>query len=45
MDRKKIIRTEDRKADAIGIGYNVNVTTNNSNKPLPTGEVIKVIGK
>ena len=44
MDRKKIIRTEDRKADAIGIGYNVNVTTNNSNKPLPTGEVIKVVG-
>jgi len=44
IERKKIIRTEDSRANATGLGYNINVTTTNTNKTLPTGEVIKVIG-
>tara|TARA_R110001583_G_scaffold195181_1_gene370302 strand:- start:29429 stop:34612 length:5184 start_codon:yes stop_codon:yes gene_type:complete len=45
MERKKILRTQDKKAGAIGVGYNQSVNFTNTNKPLPTGEVIKIVSQ
>jgi hypothetical protein len=45
MERKKIIRTQDKRAEAIGIGYSETVGFTNTNKPLPTGEVIKIVSQ
>ena len=45
MDRKKILRTQDKKAGAKAVGYNESVTLINTNKPLPTGEVIKIVSQ
>ena len=43
MDRKKIVGTPFKTADGVNIGYNVNVNFDNSNKPFPTGEVVRVV--
>ena len=43
IERKKILFTEDSKANAIARPYNLNLNASQTNKPLPTGEVIKII--
>ena len=45
MDRKKILRTQDKRVGAKGIGYNQIIDLTNTNKPMPTGEVIKIVSE
>ena len=45
MDRKKQLRTQDKNANAIGIGYSQTVSLEGSTKPLPSGEVIKIVNQ
>ena len=43
MERKKIVGTPFKTADGIDLGYDINVNFNHSNKPLPTGEDIRIV--
>lgn len=43
MERKKILSTEYKSVDSEGIGYNANIDLYQNNKPLPVGEVVKVV--
>mgnify|MGYP003629869041 CR=1 FL=1 len=43
MERKKIVGTPFKKADGVNVGYDINVNFDNSNKPLPTGEEIRIV--
>ena len=43
MERKKIVGTPFKRADGVNVGYDINVNFDNSNKPLPTGEEIRIV--
>ena len=43
MERKKVLRTQDKAAGQIGTGYDMSTNLEQSNKTLPTGEVISVV--
>jgi|TARA_R110002167_G_scaffold212669_1_gene417270 hypothetical protein len=43
MERKKIVGTPFKTANGVNVGYDINVGFENSNKPLPTGEVIRIV--
>ena len=43
MERKKIVGTPFKTAAGVDVGYGINVNFDNSNKPLPTGEEVRIV--